>query len=188
MFIKNKTKTWQSFMLGDDSFRMEPFGTIQIPDKNSDDGVLKLLLSRDVVEILDEDKGVEIINEKVAEEEAKAQENKIEVIGSTEEKAKTELATMVQCSAHNKNGNRCSSKVRVSAAEFDSDRPYFCGKHKNENPEDYEKIDGIFVKKDKPEETERVEEVKEEKVAEVTEATAKETEEPAEEAKEVVEQ
>lgn len=147
MFIKNKTKTWQSFILNGKSFRMQPFGTLQVSDKEFEDGVMKLLLSRDVVEVLDDEAGVEEINEEAKKAEEKAEESKIPVSESLDEKATTEVATMVQCSASNKNGNRCNSKVKVNAEDFDSDRPYFCGRHKNEDPEDYEKIDGVFVKK-----------------------------------------
>lgn len=159
MFIKNKTKTWQSFMLGDKSFRMQPFGTIQIDDSDFEDGVMKLLLSRDVVEVVDDEKGIEEVNEEAKKAEAKAEENKIPVSESLDSKSKTEVATMVQCSAHNKNGNRCNSKVKVNTEDFDPDKPYFCGRHANENPAEYEKIDGVFVKVDR--QTEEIEEVSE---------------------------
>ena len=147
MFIKNKTKTYQSFMLRGKSFKLAPFGTATVTDDEYADGVMKLLLSRKVVEVIDDEAGIEQLNEEKAEAEAKVEESKIPVGESLEEAAKKEVATMVQCSAHNKNGNRCASRIKVDADEFDSDRPYFCGKHSGENPDDYEKIDGVFIKK-----------------------------------------
>lgn len=155
MFIKNKTENWQSFSVAGNNIFLAPAGdakdTIALNDDLSDDPILQLLLGRGALEIVQEEVAVERQQEIQAQkEEEKAQEPEIKVVVVNDTKEND--IRLVRCAAVKANGQPCTFNVQVPFHEYDSDRPYFCGRHRKEDPEAYEKVDGEWVKKEKPEE------------------------------------
>lgn len=61
------------------------------------------------------------------------------------EKGQKEIA--VTCAATLKNGKQCTVAIPVPVGEFDATKPYFCGRHKGEKAEDYERVNGEWHKK-----------------------------------------
>ena len=148
MFIRNKTGSYQGFRLNDKPVKLEPYGVTAISDLQASDDTLQLLLARGVVEK---------VSQKVAEEqfaadsekaEQKAEEKRLEV--AVHEETNKNSVMMARCAAKFKNGEPCGANVSVPVSEYDADKPYFCGRHKGESAEDYEKVNGAWVKKAKP--------------------------------------
>ena len=52
----------------------------------------------------------------------------------------------MHCPGVFKNGNPCNAVVQLAEGERYEDAPRFCGRHKDENPDDYELIDGKWTK------------------------------------------
>lgn len=154
MFIQNKTENYQSFTVGGSNIFLAPDGdpkdTTAIDDSLIDDPILQLLLNRGTLVRVDVEKAVERQEEiKAQQEEEEAQKEEIKVVQVNDTKESD--VRLVRCAAIKANGQHCSYNVQVPFYEYDSDTPYFCGRHKKEDPEDYEKVDGEWVKKVKPE-------------------------------------
>ena len=154
MFIKNKTENWQSFSVGGKNIFLAPEGdakdTIAIGDEFADDPILTLLLGKDVLEKVSTEKAVERQEEIRAQKEAEeAQKEEVKVVHVNDTKEND--IRLVRCAAIKANGQPCSYNVQVPFHEYDSDVPYFCSRHKKQDPADYEKIDGEWVKKVKQE-------------------------------------
>ena len=73
---------------------------------------------------------------------AKEQETVADLIDAGD----TEVLTTVHCPGVFKNGNPCNAVVQLAEGERYEDAPRFCGRHKDENPDDYELIDGKWTK------------------------------------------
>ena len=76
------------------------------------------------------------------DEAAKEQETVADLIDAGD----TEVLTTVHCPGVFKNGNPCNAVVQLAEGERYEDAPRFCGRHKDENPDDYELIDGKWTK------------------------------------------
>lgn len=150
MFAKNVTQSIQSFKVGDRPFMVDPGQTIQLTDTQAKDETIKILLASGRLEEVGARKATKEILQAEEEKKQAKEEKKIAVDTVNSEKDKTDVAHVVQCSAAKADGSRCNSQISIPAKDFDPEKPYFCGRHKNENPDDYQKEDGVFVKKPAP--------------------------------------
>lgn len=148
MFIKNKTGSYQGFRLNDKPVKLDPYGVTAISDLQASDDTLQLLLARGVIEKVSKSAAQKQFDEEAAKAEEKAEEKRLEV--AVHEETNKNSVMMAQCCAKFKNGEPCGANVSVPVSEYDSDKPYFCGRHKGEDPEEYEKVGGAWVKKAKP--------------------------------------
>lgn len=149
MFIRNRTGSYQGFRLNNKPVKLGPYGVTAISDLQASDDTLQLLLARNVVEKISQKEAQKEFEEVTAKAEEKAEKTKLDVV--VREETNKNSVMMAQCCAKQKNGETCAANVSVPVSEYDSDKPYFCGRHKAENPEDYEKVNGGWVKKAKPE-------------------------------------
>lgn len=139
MFIRNTTDSYQSFRLNDSPISMKPHGTTMITDEQAKDDVFQLLLSRGVVEKCD--------MEDAKEEPKPEPKPRKQVEVKRQDEQQKDSAVVVKCAATLKNGNPCGGTINVQLAEYDEETPYFCKRHKAEQPRDYEKHEGAWVKK-----------------------------------------
>lgn len=147
MFLKNLTNTYQNFSYnnGANHKQIGPGETVTIVNATEEDETIKTLIAQGKVEVVD------------APKKKKVAIPNVEVIDVAEDDEE-EVMTVVHCPAVKKNGEVCNAVVSV--ANGDEDKIHFCGRHKKENPNDYEKVDGKWVKKTE-EKTEEKEEEKE---------------------------
>lgn len=138
MFLKNVSKTFQSFSYNDGKRQRQiaPGETVTLIDAKEDDVAIKTLVSFGAVEIVDAPDGSKDEAEPV-------------VLADVEDPNETDVLTTVKCAATFKNGNPCNAVVQLEEGEAYEDAPHFCGRHKDENPEDYELVGGMWVKADK---------------------------------------
>ena len=134
MFLKNVSKTFQNFAYNDGKRQRQiaPGETVALIDAKEDDTAIRTLVSLGYVEIVDGEKP----------KAAKEQETVADLIDAGD----TEVLTTVHCPGVFKNGNPCNAVVQLAEGERYEDAPRFCGRHKDENPDDYELIDGKWTK------------------------------------------
>lgn len=145
MYVKNNTNYNQQFKAGGRGFTMRPGDTTSITEDEYGDHAVQFLVARGVLSVLKEDEGLSNVVAQADEKKAKAEERKLEVNKAGEDTTKQVM--MAQCSAFKKNGERCGNNVAVKMSEYSEDMPYFCGTHKREKAEDYEKVEGVWRKK-----------------------------------------
>ena len=144
MFIRNETGSYQGFRLNGRPVKLEPHGVTAITEEQAKDDTYQLLKLRGIVSEVKDAVAHEAIEEKARREEARAEELKPEV--AVHKEADKNSVMMAQCCARQKNGEPCGANVSVPLSEYDAAKPYFCGRHKAEKAEDYEKVDGKWVK------------------------------------------
>lgn len=154
MYIKNASENYQSFSVAGSNIFLAPNGdskdTILLDDSLENDPILQLLLGKGVLVNVDKknaEKRQKEIRKQKDEEEAQKEEIKVVQVNDTKEND----IRLVKCAAIKANGQPCTFNVQVPFHEYDSDKPYFCSRHKKQNPDDYEKVDGVWTKKVKPE-------------------------------------
>ena len=135
MFLKNVSKTFQSFSYNDGKRQRQiaPGETVSLIDAKDDDVAIQMLVSLGDVQIVDGPDGSKAFTDPVVPTEM-------------EDPNETEVLTTVHCPAVFKNGNDCNAVVQLKEGEAYEDAPHFCGRHKDENPDDYELIDGKWTK------------------------------------------
>ena len=127
----------------------------------SSNGMRRYIAPNDVAEVEDEE-AKRLIEHgffvEVGKEDAKAHEEKVAAevqekkesvaipVEAVQEK-KVSNSTVVNCAAVTKSGKPCSGTAVIPFGEYDADTPYFCGRHKGENPEDYERVNGEWARK-----------------------------------------
>ena len=148
MYVKNVSNTNQQFKAGQTKFMLRPGSTAAMTDEEYGDHTTQLLLRRGVLAALEDEEGLDAIMAQEDEKKAKAEERKLEV--NKIDKDTHKQVVMVRCAATKKDGERCLKEIAVPMAERDDDVPVFCGTHKNEKAEDYEKVEGTWVKKQTP--------------------------------------
>ena len=147
MFIKNKLGTFLNFTLAGKGISLPPAGVVVISDEQAEDEYLQVMINRDFVSVVGETQ----MDEQREKEAVKKEEEKREKPPIKRHSDQVVDGTVVvKCAGVYKNGKRCSVNVNVPRDEFDSDKPYFCKRHAGESPEDYERVDGDWVKKHKP--------------------------------------
>ena len=145
MYVKNVSKHSQQFRSGGTSFLIKPDATVSMTKEEVGDHTAQFLLARGILKLLSDDEGLDNVIAQAEEQQAKAEENKLEVNIAGEDTTKQVI--MVQCAATKKNGERCLNNVSVKLSEYSEDEPYFCGTHRNESAADYEKADGTWRKR-----------------------------------------
>ena len=153
MFIKNMTDNYQSFTVNGSNLFLAPQGdrrdTVALDDEWRDDVILQRLLASGTLAEVGAEEAIERqeqIREEIAEEQAQKEEIKVVTVNDTKEND----IRLVKCAAVKANGQHCTYNVQVPFHEYDSDKPYFCGRHKKEDPDKYEKVDGEWVRKVAP--------------------------------------
>ena len=149
-----KSKSFQNFNIDGKHFSLPPYGdprdTTEISDEYADDQVIRYLVNIGSIEIVGQDvaeqKHEEVVAEQKAVEEAKPE---VKVVSANENKEND--VRLIKCAATKANGDPCNANVQVPYLEYDETVPYFCGRHKKEVAEDYERVDGKWVKLVKPE-------------------------------------
>lgn len=145
MYVKNASNTNQQFRAGKTKFMLKPGATTPMTDEEFGDHVTQVLLRKGTLVEVNDDDGLEAVIAQDEEKKAKAEEHRLEVNKAAEDTTKQVI--MVQCAATKKDGERCQNNVSVKMSEYDENLPYFCGPHRNEKPESYEKVEGAWKKK-----------------------------------------
>lgn len=145
MYVQNVSNFNQQFKASGHSFTLKPGQTVSLTADEYHDHTVQFLLARGILKVLGEEEGLENVVQQADEAQAKADENKMEVVSASANT--TNQVIMVQCAAQKKNGERCLVNAKVDVADYDENTPYFCTHHRNEKAEDYERVDGTWVKK-----------------------------------------
>lgn len=145
MYVRNESGTNQQFRAGKTKFMMRPGATAPMTDEEFGDHVVQILLRKGTLVEVGDDEGADAIVAQEEAKKAKAEERKLEVSMASDDTTKRVI--MVQCAATKKNGERCQGNVSVKLSEYDEEKPYFCGPHRNESADDYEKVEGVWKKK-----------------------------------------
>lgn len=145
MYVQNRTDFNQQFRANGTSFSIKPGATVPMTDDEYKDHPVQFLLARGILVKVDDKDGLQSVVEAAEAAEAKAEEGKMKVVKQSEDT--TKQVVMVPCAATKKNGDPCSNNVQVKVEDYDEDSPYFCGTHKKEDAEQYERVDGRWQKK-----------------------------------------
>ena len=143
MFLENLKESYLSVKIAGTDVTFNPVGSngsvVSVNDAYAEDDNLRTLIERGWVKVQDKETGVKAVAEQkdAAEEEAQPKTRLVAQGESVEHKT-----VAVQCAAVTAKGNRCSRHVSVPADEYDKDTPCFCSRHANEDPDDYERVDG----------------------------------------------
>lgn len=148
MFVKNKLSTYLNIKLAGRSVGFPPGGIGVISDEQAEDDYFHILVERGWIEEAQSRQMSEQIDK---EQEKKKEKSEKKIPVQKHEDKVTDGTIVAKCAARYKNGRVCEANVNVPQGEFDSDTPYFCRRHAAENPADYEKVDGAWEKKRKPE-------------------------------------
>lgn len=135
MFLKNVSKTFQSFSYNDGKRQRQiaPGETATLLDAKEDDVAIQTLVSFGAVEIVDGPDSAPKKGEPV-------------VLAGLDDVHENDVMSTVKCPAVFKNGNPCTAVIQLAEGEAYEDAPRFCGRHTSENPEDYELVDGTWTK------------------------------------------
>jgi hypothetical protein len=148
MFLENLKESYLSVNIAGKDVSFAPNGSVgsvvSVKDEYADDDTLRTLIEREWVKVQGKEEGTKAVAEQqeAIEEESKSKTKLVAQADTTEHKT-----INVQCAAVTGKGDRCSHHVSVPVDEYDKDAPYFCGRHKNENPDDYERVDGDWKRK-----------------------------------------
>ena len=160
MFIKNVSPYCQNFTLCNRVFRMNPGQTAIVTEEQMEDDIFKILKAKGVLEIEGEGEvigkiakevkaevievaeadGSEVIEEPVPVTPAQEEKPVIRVMDHKDNTAPQ--CKVVQCDAIKADGTHCTTKVTIAYDEYDDEVPHFCGRHRNQDPADYERING----------------------------------------------
>lgn len=144
-YVENTSRFNQQFRAAGTKFLVKPEQTVSMTEAEFDDHPVQFLLARGILKEVGADEGMANVVAQAEAVQAKADEGKLEVNKAGENTVKQVM--MAQCAATKRNGERCGNNVSVKMDEYSEDVPYFCGTHRNENPAEYEKKDGSWVKK-----------------------------------------
>ena len=142
MFVKNVTPWQFTPLVGEKRLSVMPNEVIEVDDSLRH-FLDEVLASGSFVEVGVDDKKEH--DDVVAQAKADKEVEPIPVVKV--QPANREKTTVVNCAATMKNGKRCSGTVVVNFDEYEADKPYFCGRHKNESANMYERVNGDWAKK-----------------------------------------
>lgn len=144
-YVKNMSQFNQQFRAAGAKFMLRPDQVTSMTQAEFEDHPTQFLLARGILKQMDDESGLSGIVEQAEAAQAKANEHKLEVNKAGEDTVKQVM--MTQCAATKKNGERCGNNVSVKMSEYDENVPYFCGTHRNEKADEYEKADGTWRKR-----------------------------------------
>lgn len=148
MYIKNNLASYLSLNVCGKNWFLAPAGkngdTAIIPDVEPfvSDMSLQMMIKQGTVSNLDAKDAEKKFEERVVEVEEKPA---MKVVSANE--VKKQQSVIVKCAGKTAKGTDCRNNVTIPALEYDGTRAYFCGRHSNENPDDYVKVDGKWEKK-----------------------------------------
>lgn len=149
MFVKNNRGTFISCSIGKKSILLYPAGsvgdTVDVDDSCRGEAPFVALVKSGAISIIGAEQGESEIKKAAEAIDANPVRDKMEM-RPAEETTKKDVR-LVTCCAVKANGEPCTSKVKVPFGEFNPDVPYFCGTHKKESVDKYERVDGKWVKK-----------------------------------------
>lgn len=139
MYIRNLTDSYQAFNHDGRRYELAPKMT------NGCDMFITDDFKPSIRELL-ERKAIEIVKEKPEKiEPPKPPKEKMKVVPADQNV--TNQTRLVPCNAIKADGTQCNVNVPVPIEEYDPEKPYFCNRHKRQNPDDYTKVEGKWVKK-----------------------------------------
>lgn len=140
---QNQVNAYQSFVIGKKGFKLNPHGqagdTVKFTKAQEGDEVVKYLIGIGTLKKLD---GEQAKVEMAKQEAPSRVVNKVPVVEVEKRSSNNNIA--VGCAATLRNGKQCTATISVPENEFNENTPYFCGRHKNEKPEDYKRVDGVW--------------------------------------------
>lgn len=145
MFLENLKESYLSVNIAGKDVTFNPAGsngsTVSVNDEYENDDNLRTLIERGWVRKQGKDDGVKAM---AAQKDAAAEEAKPKTRLVAQGESVEHKTVAVQCAAVTVKGTRCSRHVSVPASEYDKTAPYFCSRHANEDPGDYERVDGTW--------------------------------------------
>lgn len=131
-YIKNISRSYQSFKADGVTFNIAPGKVIPITESQLSDHSVEFLIAVGRIEVVGKKAAVEDMKKDAAERKAKEEERKLEVRPADSNVIQTVM--MAQCAGIKKNGERCGNNVSVPYGEYDEGKDYYCKMHKSQEP------------------------------------------------------
>ena len=148
MYIQNTTNRYRCFQVGAYRYNLSPAGqrgcTASVPDNAADDPSFRALLDSGKLAVVGGHEVARKVEEEARDAVREAQESKMQVVDYR--RNTTVKNVVVKCAGTTKAGSRCACNVTVPVDEYDETRPYFCPRHRNEDPANFSKVGGEWVR------------------------------------------
>lgn len=134
MYLKNITRSTQGMSVGKTAYVADPGEVIVVPDELASDPTVMKVVARGAFERTSDDEGLKAIARSEEQADKRREEDRMKVMRVKDSMSRN--VRMVPC-AHQDAKGTCGCAVSVKYGEYDPDRPYFCSRHKSDDPSMY---------------------------------------------------
>lgn len=145
MYIKNATTSALTLTSDRVSVNLAPEKVAYVSDENAKANVFQRMLSRGVIVQVEDEYGRAAVQDD--EDRMTAQREGTKAVAARRKAVDENQVMLVPCGYSDRNGHVCGCNVQVRMGAMDDSRPYFCSRHQNERPENYERVNGRWQRK-----------------------------------------
>lgn len=145
MYIKNSTDSALTLTSDKVSVNLAPGKVAYVSDEDAKANVFQRMLSRGAITQVEDEYGRTAVKDD--EDRMTAQREGSKAVVSKRKGIDENQIMLVPCGYTDRNGRACGCNVQVRMGALDDSRPYFCSRHQNEDPKDYERVNGRWHKR-----------------------------------------